>query len=84
MLVPLFFVTCSFTISFTLSFRPLQCLFFVDPQLHIDKPENLVGAPTAIQIITTRMRDEECLGIARLVNKYLRTRTGDGSSIAKL
>lgn len=46
-------------------------------------PENLEGAPTAIQIVTTKMRDEECMGIARLIDKYVRG-SGDSMSVAKL
>ncbi|ROV93592.1 hypothetical protein VMCG_08092 [Cytospora schulzeri] len=48
------------------------------------RPEDLEGAPVAIQIITTRMRDEECLAIARLIDKYVRPGVGDGMSVAKL
>ncbi|KAG8156291.1 hypothetical protein KVR01_013826 [Diaporthe batatas] len=33
-------------------------------------PANLEGAPTSIQIITTTMRDEECLEIAKLIDTY--------------
>ena len=34
-------------------------------------PEVTDGAPTAIQIFTSRMRDEECLDIAKVVNACL-------------
>lgn len=57
---------------------------FVNSWLHVDHPRNLEGAPTAIQIITTRMRDEECLGIARLIDRYVRARSGGAISVAKL
>lgn len=50
----------------------------------LDNPKNLEGAPTAIQIATTSMRDEECLAIARLVDGYVRAKAGGKPSTAKL
>ncbi|KUI63179.1 Acetamidase [Cytospora mali] len=47
-------------------------------------PDNLNGAPTAIQVITTRMRDEECLAVARLIDEYVRSKIGDMSTAARL
>ncbi|KAK2602278.1 hypothetical protein N8I77_008826 [Diaporthe amygdali] len=42
-------------------------------------PANLEGAPTAIQIITTTMRDEECLEIAKLIDTYVKTESRNGA-----
>lgn len=50
----------------------------------IDNPANLEGAPTAIQIITTTMRDEECLEIAKLIDTYVKAESGNSASASKL
>lgn len=60
------------------------CSLLIDPCLRVDDPGNLEGAPTTIQIVTTRMRDEECLGLARLLDRYLRAGTGDEKNAYKL
>jgi hypothetical protein len=51
----------------------------------IDNPANLEGAPTSIQIITTTMRDEECLEIAKLIDTYYaKAGSRNGASASKL
>lgn len=50
----------------------------------LDNPANLEGAPTSIQIITTTMRDEECLEIAKLIDTYVKAERGNGASASKL
>jgi amidase len=37
----------------------------------LDNPENLEGAPCSIQVFTQKMRDEECMEIAKIVDKCL-------------
>lgn len=50
----------------------------------IDNPVNLEGAPTSIQVITTTMRDEECLEIAKLIDTYVKVESRNGASTSKL
>lgn len=50
----------------------------------IDNPANLEGAPTTIQIITTTMRDEECLEIAKLIDTYVKAESRNGANASKL
>lgn len=38
----------------------------------LDYPEILKGAPLSIQVFTPRMRDEECIGISKIVDRCLR------------
>jgi hypothetical protein len=38
----------------------------------LDNPEVVEGAPCSIQIFTSRMRDEECLEVAEVVDACLR------------
>lgn len=49
-----------------------------------DNPANLEGAPTTIQIITTTMRDEECLEIAKLIDTYVKAENRNGANASKL
>ncbi|KAF3771320.1 amidase [Cryphonectria parasitica EP155] len=47
--------------------------------------DNLQGAPLSIQISTTRMRDEECLAIAKVIDECLNGRGQNGSvKVAKI
>lgn len=62
--------------------NPAQYLSSVDSLL--DNFDNLEGAPTAIQIATTRMRDEECFAFAKLIDVYVRAKAGNLLSIPKL
>ena len=40
-------------------------------KLYEDDPEASDGAPCSIQVFTSRMRDEECLEIATMVDRCL-------------
>lgn len=37
----------------------------------LDNPESLEGAPCSIQVFTQKMRDEECMEIAKIVDRCL-------------
>lgn len=50
----------------------------------IDNPANLEGAPTAIQVITTTMRDEECLEVAKLIDTYVKAESRNSTTSPKL
>lgn len=38
----------------------------------LDDPELQDGAPCSIQVFTSRMRDEECIKVARVIDKCLK------------
>lgn len=49
-------------------------LLCIDVDNIADEPAATDGAPCSIQVFTSRMRDEECLEIARVVDACLHTK----------
>ncbi|CAN8096105.1 unnamed protein product [Discula destructiva] len=47
-------------------------------------PENLEGAPLSIQVLTTTMRDEECMAISKVVDTCLKSRGSPAPRVSRI
>lgn len=50
------------------SIEPLTCCFV---GIGVDEPEDVDGAPCAVQIVTPRFMDEQCLAYAEIIERDL-------------